>query len=44
MGKFVDNVVAMLGQAVATRTATNPQSSPEKSLKTESRSNAWRQA
>jgi hypothetical protein len=40
MDKFADNVVAMLGQAVATRTATNLQGSPDKRLKTESGSNA----
>ncbi len=32
--KFAHNVVAMLGQAVATRMAANLQGSPEKRLKT----------
>jgi hypothetical protein len=39
MDEFANNVVAMLGQVVATRMATNLQGSPEKRLKTESRSN-----
>ncbi len=38
--KFAGNVVAMLGQVVATRMAANPQGSLEKRLKTESGSNA----
>jgi hypothetical protein len=39
--KLADNVVAMLGQAVATHMAANPQGSLGKRLKTESGSNAW---
>jgi hypothetical protein len=31
--KFANNVVAMLGQAVATRMAANPHGFPEKGLK-----------
>ncbi len=42
MDKSANNVVAMLGQAVATRMAANPQGSPEKRLKRESGSNACR--
>jgi hypothetical protein len=39
MDKFANNVVAMLGQAVATRMAANPQVSAEKRQTTESGSN-----
>jgi hypothetical protein len=40
MDDFADNVVAMLGQAVATRMAADLQGSPEKRQNTESESNA----
>jgi hypothetical protein len=40
MDEFANNVVAMLGQAMATCMAANPQGSPEKRQKRESGSNA----